>query len=61
LGGIKVERPWELNEDHIEWLKKMAAKYDLTDEHKAMRIVLDHAIMEGDEETIFNEVRCNHC
>jgi hypothetical protein len=61
VGGIKVERTWELNEDHIDWLRKMATKYDLTDEHKALRIVVDHAMTECDEETVFNEVRCNHC
>jgi hypothetical protein len=39
----------------------MAAKYDLTDENKALRIVVDFARTESDEETVFNEVRCNHC
>jgi hypothetical protein len=61
MGGIKVESSWELNEDHIEWLRHMATKYDLADEHKALRIVLDFVMNEADLETVFNEVRCNHC
>ncbi len=42
MGGIKIEYKFELNEDHVDWLKEMAAKYALDDEGKALRIVLDY-------------------
>ncbi len=42
MGGIKTEHKFELNEDHVDWLKEMAAKYALDDEGKALRIVLDY-------------------
>ena len=61
MGGIKVEHTFELNDDHVEWLKKMAAKYALDDEGKALRIVLDYMKEKADQSTVFEEVRCNHC
>ena len=51
----------ELNEDHVAWLKEMASKYDLPDEHKALRCVLDFAMQDADPDTIFQEIRCRHC
>jgi hypothetical protein len=61
MGGTKVERGYELNEDHVEWLREMAAKFDLPDEGKALRCVLDFAMTEADADAIFGEIRCNHC
>ncbi len=61
MGGIKVEHTFELNDDHVEWLQEMAAKYALDDEGKALRIVLDYMKEEADQSTVFEEIRCNHC
>lgn len=61
MGGIKTEHKFELNEDHVDWLKEMAAKYALDDEGKALRIVLDYIKEEADLSTVFEEIRCNHC
>ena len=61
MGGIKIDHKTELNADHVEWLKEMASKYDLPDEHTALRCVLDYAIDEADADTIFTEMRCRHC
>ena len=61
MGGIKVSEKLEINQDHLEWLKKMATEHGLFDEHKALRVLLDYAMQDGDLEAIFTEVRCNHC
>ena len=61
MGGIKVEHAFELNEDHVDWLKEMAAKYALDDEGKALRIVLDYIREEADLSSVFEEIRCHHC
>ena len=38
-------------------------KYDLSDESKTFRVLLDYAIEDGDQEEIFSEdnMRCRHC
>ena len=61
MGGIKTAHAYELNEDIIAWLKEMADKYDLEDENKALRIVLDYVREEADLGVVFEEIRCNHC
>ena len=61
MGGIKVPEEFEVNEDHLTWLKAMAEKHGLPDSSKALRVVLDYAMQEGDEPTIFEEIRCHHC
>ena len=61
MGGIKVEQTFELNDDHIDWLKEMTKKFSLDDEGKALRIVLDYIKEEADLSTVFEEIRCNHC
>lgn len=61
MGGTKVRQELELNSDHLTWLGEMTEKYGLFDIHKALRVVVDHAIDSDLEEKIFTEVRCNHC
>lgn len=61
MGGIKVEQTFELNDDHIAWLKAMTEKFSIDDEAKALRIVLDYVMDEAEPETVFEEIRCNHC
>jgi len=61
MGGIKIQREFELNEDHADWLKEMASKFDLPDDGKALRCVLDFVMTDGDPDVIFGEFRCNHC
>jgi len=61
MGGIKTEYSIELNLDHMAWLKEMCEKYTLDDEGKALRIVLDYIKEEADLESVFEEIRCNHC
>ncbi len=62
MGGVQITHSYELNEDAINWLKQMADKYDLPDDNKALRIVIDYVMHGGvDEEEVFEEIRCNHC
>jgi hypothetical protein len=57
----KVLEKLELESDQLEWLREMAGQYGLPDASKALRVVLDHAMMDADEETIFLERRCRRC
>jgi len=61
MGGIKTEYSFELNQDHMTWLKEMCEKYTLEDEGKALRIVLDYVQEEAELDCVFEEIRCNHC
>ena len=42
-------------------LKHFADKYKLADESKALRVILDYVIKDGDEEEIFLKKRCLRC
>ena len=42
-------------------LKAAAAKYDLPDESKALRVILDYVIEDGDWDEIFGQTRCVRC
>jgi len=53
----------EIERDHKEWLKQVAEKFDFPDESKALRVLLDFAIQDGNLEEIFGSqnMRCRHC
>jgi len=61
MGGIKNKHSFDLNNDHIAWLKEMVETYSLDDEGKAVRIILDYIKEEADLDEVFEEIRCNHC
>ncbi|MDX1514378.1 MAG: hypothetical protein R3174_11625 [Gammaproteobacteria bacterium] len=61
MAGKKIERAFALNQDHLSWLDEMTDKYALADPQKALRIVLDFCIEEGDKDHIFKTVRCRRC
>ena len=46
---------------HRKFLREMAEKYGLPDEHKAMRVLVTYAIEDGNLDDIFKLVRCHHC
>lgn len=59
---MNEESTYELKPDHIEYLQKMASKYDLPDASKALRCLLNFAMQELEHESnIFEEIRCPHC
>ncbi|MEM7229509.1 MAG: hypothetical protein AAF432_11930 [Planctomycetota bacterium] len=54
--------PIELKPAQMDYLRDMARKYDLPDEHKAIRCLIDFAMQESaHEKAIFEEIRCLHC
>jgi len=61
MGGEKIEHEFVINTDHEDWLKEMAQKHSLEDENKALRILIDFAMEDGDEESIFESIRCKRC
>ena len=59
----KVSIDVTLESDHQEWLSQMASKYSLFDESKALRVLLDFAMQDANEQDIFSHdnIRCRHC
>ena len=57
----KIVAQVEIEADQLEWLKDMAASHELADFSKALRVVLDHAMMDADEDDIFGAIRCRRC
>jgi hypothetical protein len=57
----KIVESVEIESDQLEWLKEMARTHELTDFTKALRVVLDHAMMDADEDDIFGTIRCRRC
>jgi hypothetical protein len=57
----KIVAQVEIEADQLEWLKEMAANHELADFSKALRVVLDHAMMDADEDDIFGSIRCRRC
>lgn len=57
----KIIEPFEIEADQLEWLRDMAGQHGLRDAAKALRVVLDHAMHDGDEDDIFGQIRCRRC
>ena len=57
----KINVDVEIERVQREWLEAMKAKYQIADESKALRIVLDHARTATDEKVLFETVRCLGC
>ena len=61
MAGEKVDQSFSINTDHQAWLSEMAKKYSIKDEGKALRVILDFAMTDGDEDTLFKKIRCLRC
>lgn len=59
----KVAIHVEIERDQQEWLQQMAQQFDLQDISKALRVLLDFAMEEGDTDEIFDvsNARCLRC
>ena len=59
----KIEHTFEVETEQREWLDKIADEYGLMDESKALRVLLDFAIQDGDADLIFADenMRCRYC
>ena len=59
----KIEITIEIEDDQADWISDNMGEYDLADESKAFRILLDYAIEEVYADTVFSSenIRCRHC
>jgi Arc/MetJ-type ribon-helix-helix transcriptional regulator len=59
----KIEMTLELESDQLDWISEIIQDYDFPDESKAIRVLLDYAIQDGDKGDIFSpkNMRCRHC
>ena len=57
----KIRQEMELYQDHYDFLANMADQYDLPDPSKALRVLIDYAMEDGDTEDIFSRIRCLRC
>ncbi|MSP51434.1 MAG: hypothetical protein EXQ91_03450 [Alphaproteobacteria bacterium] len=61
MAGEKVEVTVSLNTDMVESLKEWSSKYELPDISKALRVILDFVIEDGNKDEIFGKIRCSRC
>ena len=57
----KVGVEYKIEGDQQEWLNKAAEEFGLPDDSKALRVLLDFAMEEGNREHIFGQIRCTRC
>ena len=59
----KVEVTLEIENEHLEWLNSTAGEYNLADESKVTRVLLDYMIQDADADEVFgrDNMRCRHC
>ena len=57
----KVQTEYHIEEDQKHWLERMAKEYGLPDPSKALRALLDFAMVDGDKDQIFKQIRCYRC
>jgi hypothetical protein len=53
--------PLPLHPDQLAWLRETTSKYQLADEHKALRIAVRYVMEEADLDRVFTMVRCANC
>jgi hypothetical protein len=61
MARTKEQATFALERDQKEWLERVAEDHELPDASKALRILLDYAMQDGNENEIFETVRCRHC
>ncbi len=59
----KIDQTFEIEQEQLDWLGEIAENYGLADEAKALRVLLDFAIQDGDNDFIFSDenMRCRFC
>ena len=61
MAGEKIDVTFSINPDMEEMLNRAAEKYELPDASKALRVVLDYVMQDGDWDEIFTRIRCRRC
>jgi hypothetical protein len=57
----KIKVSFEIRPNSLEMLKQLKEKYELPDESKVLRCILEYVAQDGDKEQIFGVVRCHQC
>jgi hypothetical protein len=62
MGGVKESFALELNPDHMQFVRSVQEKYDIGEEDKVLRIIMDYIVTTpGVHDEVFTEVRCLRC
>lgn len=59
IPNIKIT--YEVKADSHAMLGRIAQRFNLPDESKALRCLLDYVALEGDWDELFAKVRCRRC
>jgi hypothetical protein len=59
----KISISVEVEDEQADWLTENSVEYGLSDQSKALRVLLDYAIQDVDAELIFSDdnSRCRFC
>lgn len=60
-GNKQVLLKVTLEKKHVQFIEDMAAQHTGGDSDAVMRALLDHAMLDAAESTVFGKVRCNTC
>lgn len=62
MGGTKQTYQIDLNPDHLAFLRSTKDKFDIADEGKVVRIMVDYLLTNpAIHNTVFGETRCLRC
>ena len=62
MAGEKETYQIQLNPDQMGFIRNALGKYNIPDESKVVRIVMDYLISSpGVHDTVFSETRCLRC
>ena len=62
LAGEKENYDIRLNVDQMSFIRNVKDKYNIPDESKVMRVVMDYLITSPDvHDTVFSQSRCLRC
>ena len=62
MAGTKQAYEFELNSDQMAFIRSMKDKYDIVDESKTLRVVIDYLIgAKGVHDEVFEKRRCYRC
>ena len=62
MAGPKQTFEVELNADQMAFIRSMKEKYEIADESKAIRVVMDYLMTtQNVHDTVFGQTRCLRC
>ena len=62
MAGEKESYQINLNPNQVTFIRNAKEKYNIPDENKVMRIVMDYLMSNpGIHNTVFSEIRCMRC